>query len=212
MIQLPARRKFLWLASAVALSPALRRNAFADGPVGSVAGVQGPCVVERQGRAVPIKAGDAVAVGDAIATQTDGRVKLAMSDKSMISLASGARVVIAAYQVDASGQRQEAKLSLAQGLVRVVVGPSDRPAGFEVSTPVGTAVAHSTDWFIEALPGSAQVGVLSGSVSLISGATGRSVTIPSRWGARLEAGRDPVLARVWGPSEFQAVMSRTDIR
>jgi hypothetical protein len=37
------------------------------------------------------------------------------------------------------------------------------------------------------------------------------VTIPSRWGARLEAGRDPVPARVWAPEEFQAVISRTDV-
>jgi len=210
MTRMLARREFLWLAGAAALWPMLRRIAFAAGPIGSVAAVQGPCVIERQGRSMPLKAGDAVAVGDAISAQADGRVKLAMSDKSVVSLASGTRVTLAAYQVDAGGQRQEAKLSLAQGLLRVVVAPADRPAGFEVSTPVGTAVAHSTD--IEALPGSAQVGVLSGSVSLTSGATGRSVTIPSRWGARLEAGRDPVLARVWGPSEFQAVTSRTDVR
>jgi hypothetical protein len=212
MTRMPTRREFLWAAGAMALLPAVRRVAFAAGPIGSVAAVQGPCVIERQGRSMPLKMGDAVAVGDAIAAQADGRVKLAMSDKSAVSLASATRVTLAAYEVDAAGQRQQARLALAQGLLRVVVAPANGPAGFEVSTSVGTAVAHSTDWFIEALPGSAQVGVLSGSVSLTSGATGRSVTIPGRWGARLEAGRDPVMARVWGPSEFQGVISRTDVR
>jgi hypothetical protein len=70
---------------------------------------------------------------------------------------------------------------------------------------------RSTDWFIEAKAGSAQVGVLTGSVVLSSAATGRAVTIPARWGARLEAGRDPVEARVWAPEEFQAVISRTSL-
>jgi hypothetical protein len=56
-----------------------------------------------------------------------------------------------------------------------------------------------------------QVGVLTGSVSMRSAATGRGETIPARWGARLEAGRDPVPARLWSPAEFQAVISRTDV-
>ena len=56
-----------------------------------------------------------------------------------------------------------------------------------------------------------RVGVLTGEVSLSSKATGRSVAIPAHWGARLEAGRDPVMARVWTPQEFQAVINRTDV-
>jgi hypothetical protein len=42
-------------------------------------------------------------------------------------------------------------------------------------------------------------------------ATGRSVTIPARWGARLEAGLDPVPARLWSAVEFADVIARTDV-
>ena len=35
--------------------------------------------------------------------------------------------------------------------------------------------------------------------------------IPARWGARLEAGRDPVPPRVWSQAEFDAVIARTDV-
>jgi hypothetical protein len=120
-------------------------------------------------------------------------------------------LTLAAYQTDAGGQRQNVQLSLGAGLLRAVVAQVDHPSNFEVLTAVGTAAVRSTDWFIEAKPGSAQVGVLTGSVSLTSTATRRAVTIPSRWGARLEAGRDPVPARVWSPQEFEAVISRTDV-
>jgi hypothetical protein len=57
-----------------------------------------------------------------------------------------------------------------------------------------------------------QVGVLSGSVEMTSTATKRHETIPARWGARLEAGRDPVPPRVWSEAEFDAVIARTDVK
>jgi hypothetical protein len=133
-----------------------------------------------------------------------------MNDGSVVSVGFGSRMTVASYQTDAGGQRQNAQLALAQGLLRAVVAPMDHPASFEVSTAAGTAAVRSTDWFIEIQPNATQVGVLTGTVSLTSAATGHSVTIPTRWGARLEAGRDPVLARTWTPAEFQAVISRTD--
>jgi hypothetical protein len=69
-----------------------------------------------------------------------------------------------------------------------------------------------TDWFIEVQLEAVRVGVLEGSVSLTSRATGRSVSIPLRWGARLVAGLDPVAPRVWSAAEFADVIARTNVR
>jgi hypothetical protein len=205
------RRTLLILAAALTLLALPHRLALADTVAGNVVGIHGQCAAERQGQATPLKMGDAVDVSDTITVPADGKLKLRMSDGSVISLAPGTRMTIATYQTDPSGQRQNAQLSLAQGLLRSVVSPVDHPAQFEVSTAVGTAAVRSTDWFIEVQPAAAQVGVLTGAVSLTSRATGHAVTIPGRWGARLEAGRDPVPARVWAAEEFQAVISRTDV-
>ena len=71
---------------------------------------------------------------------------------------------------------------------------------------------RSTDWFIEAKPGSTQVGVLEGRVSRKSVATGQEIVIPGRWGARVEAGRDPVPARVWTEAEFADFIQRTSLQ
>ncbi len=95
--------------------------------------------------------------------------------------------------------------------MRAVVASVSQPARFEVSTAIGVAAVRSTDLFVRALPGSIQVGVLKGTVSLDSRATNRSVTIPARWGARVEAGMDPVPARVWTPEEFDDVIQRTTL-
>ena len=205
------RRELLNLACALAALAFSHQTALADAAAGSVVAVHGQCVVEKPGRSTPLKLGDPITVADSLVVPADGKLKLRMSDGSVISLASGTRMTVAAYQTDGGGQRQNVELSLAQGLLRAVVAPVDHPAKFEVSTAVGTAAVRSTDWFIEIQPTATQVGVLTGTVSLTSAATGRSVTIPTRWGARLEAGRDPTMARVWAPAEFQAVITRTDV-
>ena len=70
---------------------------------------------------------------------------------------------------------------------------------------------RSTDWFIEAKPGSTQVGVLEDRVSLKSAATGEEIVIPARWGGRVETGRDPVPARVWTEAEFADFIGRTNL-
>jgi hypothetical protein len=178
---------------------------------GAVIGVSGDCFVESGGARVALRLGQPVQIGDILEVGASGRLRLRMTDGSVISVASGSRMIIRAYAVDATGRLQDAGLSLGQGLLRAVVAPVTAPARFEVETAVGTAAVRSTDWFVEALPDSMQVGVLSGTVAMSSGATGASVTIPARWGGRLEAGLDPVPPRVWSQAEFDEVIARTEV-
>ena len=181
-------------------------------PAGTVVGLSGASVVESGSARGAVKLGQPVQVGDTVEVPADGKLKLRMADGSVISVAAGTRLTIAAYGVDAAGQRQEARLSLAQGLLRAVVAPVERPASFEVNTAVGAAAVRSTDWFVEVLPNAMQVGVLNGSVEMISATTKRRELIPARWGARMEAGRDPVPPRVWSPVEVTAFIARTDVK
>jgi len=180
-------------------------------PAGSVVGMLGSCFVESGGQRTALQLGAAVQVGDTVDVPGDGKLKIRMADGSVVSVAAGSRLTVTAVGVDASGQRQDVKLALAQGVVRAVVAPTAQPAKFEIDTAVGTAAVRSTDWFVLAPAGSMQVGVLTGSVDMTSTATGRSVVIPAGWGARLEYGRDPVPPRRWNPSEFTAVINRTNV-
>jgi len=171
---------------------------------GTVVAVSGPCTAG--GRA--LKRGDAVQVGDAVDVPAGGKLKLQMADGSVISVAPGTSVTVARYNVGGAGR--DAKLSLAQGLLRAVVAPVAGPSTFEVSTAVGTASMRSADCFIDAQAGSALVGVWAGTVDLTSAATGRTVLIPAHWGTRLAAGRDPEPPRVWAEVQFDAFGRRTD--
>jgi hypothetical protein len=201
--------RLMWLIAAwLALTECAAASAV---PAGSIVGLFGACFIEAGGARLPARLGANVAVGDHVDVPAGGKLKLRMADGSIISVASGSQLTVAAYVVDSAGQRQNAQLGLAQGLIRAVVAPVSHPARFEVKTAVGTAAVRSTDWFVLASPSAMQVGVLAGSVEMTSAANGNGETIPARWGARLEAGHDPVPPRIWSRAEFASVIARTSM-
>jgi hypothetical protein len=177
---------------------------------GTVVAVGGQCFVQTDGKRIPLKAGDTVHVTDVLDVPASAKLKLRMTDGSIVSLASDSQLTISAYTIDADGKRREVALSLTQGLLRAVVAAVDRPSTFEIKTAVGAAGARSTDWFVEAQPGLTVVGVLSGSVALTSNSTGHEVVIPAGSGASVAAGQDPTAPRAWRRAEFNALVVRTE--
>jgi hypothetical protein len=177
----------------------------ARAPAGHVVGIRGLCTVARHA----VHQGDAVRLSDTITVPPDGAMKLEMADQSVISIAPGSSLTVMQYRTN--GSARDARLDLAQGLLRLMVPPLAGASTYAVSTSVGTAAMHSNggDWFVAVQAGSAQVGVLHGSVTLTSAATTRSVMLPSHWGTRLEAGMNPVMPRVWGQVEFDGFIRRT---
>ncbi len=182
----------------------------AAGPAGSVVGLVGACIVESGGNRKPLALGQAVQVGDTVEVPTDGKLRLRMSDGSMISAAPGTRVTITTYTTDTKGQREDAQLGLTQGLLRAVVTPvTGSPARFEVDTALGTAAVRSTDWFVEAAGTSMDVAVLTGSIEFASTASKHSVTVAAGRGSRIDGSQDPTAPRVWRSDEFDALIVRT---
>ncbi len=179
-------------------------------PAGEVLAMGGQCFREADGQRAPLKIGEPVSVGDTVEVPQGAKLKLRMADGTIIAAAAGTRLTIEDYALGGETKR-DAKVELAAGLIRAVVASVGEPQKFEVDTATGVAAVRSTDWFIEARGQSTQVGVLDGVVTLASAATQRSVRIPARWGARVEAGRDPVPPRVWASSEFDAMIARTDV-
>jgi hypothetical protein len=192
----------------VILSVMLLADAAPATPAGAVVVASGLCTDNGN----VLKSGDAVQISDTVDVPTGGNLKLQMVDGSVISVAPDSSMTVASYNIGASGRY--VKLSLTQGLLRAHVTSSIGPSTFEVSTAGGTAsvASDSADWFIKAQTGSAQVGVLTGTVDLTSTVTEQAVSIPARWGTRLESGLDPVLPRVWTQREFTGVIRLTDVQ
>jgi len=206
------RPRTVTLAIAAMLAFLPLRASSAAGQAGEVLAESGQCFVETGGQRAALKLGDPVRVGDSIEVPEGARLKLRMSDGSVISAASGSKMTISSYEVDSAAQRRDAKLALASGLLRAVVSSVSQTSHFEVDTATGVAAVRSTDWFIEAFAKATQVGVLSGVVSLSGIGSTRAEDVPARWGARVEAGLAPVPPRVWTQAEFESVIGRTDVK
>ena len=189
------------------LGPVFWTGAAAAIPAGTVLAVSGPCI--DHGRV--LKRGDAVRANDTLTVPTGSHLQLRMADGSVISVAPGSSLTVARYNIGGTGRY--VRLLLPKGLLRVHVPPVGGPSAFVVATAAGTASVRSgsADWFIQAQAGSAQVGVLAGTVDLTSAVTGQSVSIPSHWGTRNEAGLDPVLPRRWARREFNRVIRLTSV-
>jgi hypothetical protein len=206
------RKPYAIAALGVVLTFVGARGAAAEGPqAGAVLAMYGQCFGQTDGRGTALSLGDPVYVAETVDVAAGAKLRLRMNDGSIISVASGSRLTITNYRAGAGGEGRDAILSLGAGLLRAVVSPVSGSPHFEVDTATGVAAVRSTDWFIEAQPGSTQVGVLEGRVSLKSAATGREIVIPGHWGARVEAGRDPVPARVWTEAEFADFIRRTSL-
>jgi hypothetical protein len=178
---------------------------------GTVVALSGQCFAEAGVERRALSMGDPIYLGETVDVSAGAKLQLRMADGSSISLASGSQLKINNFGIDTVGQKRDARLTLPTGLLRAIVSPLSELSIFEVDCPAGTAEVRSTDWFMEAQPGSMRVGVLAGRVVMTSLATGRRVTIPTRWGAHLEAGLDPVPARLWSSEEFAEVIARTDV-
>jgi hypothetical protein len=180
--------------------------AHAANAVGMVVDTSGPCKTQVGS----LRPGGAVNVGDAIDVPLGARLKLRMTDRSVVSFGSGTRLAVASYETGATSRH--VILVISQGLLRLTVPEIAGESSFEVATPAGSARMRSSsgDWFIDFEAGVVQVATLSGNVTLTGTATKRSVSIPTRWGTRLQAGFDPMLPRTWGQVEFDGFFRRTE--
>ena len=98
---------------------------------------------------------------DIVKTESGGRVRIALSDGSILNIGSGSQLQILQY--DAS--KQQTKLQLLSGrLLADVVHIAKRKGKFEVRTPVATAGVVGTRFGVQANPDSADVLCREGAV------------------------------------------------
>jgi hypothetical protein len=72
-------------------------SARAADSAGNVVAIAGDCFVEVEGKRTPLKMSDEVHVADTVDVPANAKLKLRMSDGSIVSVASGSQMTIAAY-------------------------------------------------------------------------------------------------------------------
>lgn len=190
----------------------LSATAAAAAGAGSVVGLAGSCFLDSGGNRRALTLGMEVAVGDTVEASQTGKLRLRMVDGSIVAVAPGTRLTITAYAVAQGGRRENATLSLTQGLLRAIVAPANRPASFEVETAISAAAARSTDWLVEATAARDRVVVLKGSVAVTGKTTGHSIVVAARHETSIVAGQDPQPPRPATRADVARLLARVEFQ
>jgi hypothetical protein len=147
-------------------------------PVGVFTKVEGVVDVlhPAAAKAAAVKAGDAVAMGDAIRTKRNSRAEIQFKDETVIQLAPETRITIDEYSFGGGAERERGLLSLVRGKVRAIVSKlrasvmpvGDTASGFTIKTPTAIAGVKGTDFIIYYERGFSGVLFLEGSGFVMS--------------------------------------------
>lgn len=193
--------------------------------VGTVVGLRGDVVIERQGQRIEALLHVPVEVGDRILTGNPGRVKLRFADGSVVIVGDDSQFAVSGLEVDAHGRRRDGRFVLDVGLISQTVAPGAH-GSWRVSTPTAVTSVRGTAFVVEVdREGVTDVGILSGEVvvqpfdpsrrtrALPGIFGGNAVVLKRAAGAtRCEAGQTSCASvSTWDAGRLRDIESRLDL-
>lgn len=169
--------------------------------IGRVTAIEGQATILRQGRfaAEPLTLQKPVFPEDIIETGATSKVRITLTDTTVISLGEQSRLELRQFLYDARQQTRTARLSVLRGFFRAIINKLVAQSTFDVITPTAVAAIRGTDLMGEVTAESTSIVVLEGAVTIsnvrtlfrglatLTPGTGTTVTIdqapstPTRW-------------------------------
>ena len=140
----------------------------AEEAAGKITRVQGKVNVSRGGQPRQAVVGMRVNPGDMIQTESDGRVKILMSDNTILSLGSKSQFRIRNYRHDTRTRQTTADYSLVYGRGRAMVPKGMGIKDMRFSTPSAVAGVRGTELIFEYDPstGKTTITAVDGTVTI----------------------------------------------
>lgn len=156
-------------ANATAAAPAAAGSpgSAAASRVGEVVFAVGAPMRVLAGGTEPVRRGSTVGVGDVLITGAGDHVHVRFVDGAFVSVRPGSRLVLEAYQFDATAPAQSrVKFDLQTGVARSITGRAGESAKdrFRLNTPVAAIGIRGTDFSVLADAQESRVAVHSGAV------------------------------------------------
>lgn len=179
--------------------------------IGFVAAVFGDARLERQGAPVSIQVGSEIQPADCIITGPKGRVKVLLSDDSILALGSRSELCIDEHRFDPRSAERKTRARLGQGVVRALVHKTIQKelADFEIKAGNTVAGVRGTEFVLESDGNDSRLSTLSGEVEF-STADGRRVMVAAGQGSRIGSGAEALAAFSLGASDVERVRRETD--
>jgi hypothetical protein len=150
----------------LSLLPAAAAHAQQPKSIGQVTALEGKVTVLRQGKFAPepVTLQKPVFQEDIIETDRASKVRLTLSDATVISLGEQSRFELKEFSHDARQQTRLSRLAIAWGFFRAILKEMTSPSSVEVITPTAIAAIRGTDLMGEVTADSTAIVVLEGTV------------------------------------------------
>ncbi|MBN2496887.1 MAG: FecR domain-containing protein [Deltaproteobacteria bacterium] len=197
--------------SLASIGPA--RGAEPQQPVGFVALVRAPAQIARGEQAIDCRIGDPVLQGDVLQTGKRGRLKVLLSDDSVIALGSRSRLAVSSHLFAPGSGRRSTRLDLLGGRVRALVhrAVAGEKADFELRCGTAIAGVRGTEFALLAdEPDALRLVAFSGEVAWRGAGGGKALRVAAGYGSRVGADGRIEPSRALAAAELQAIRRSTD--
>ncbi|MET0682389.1 MAG: FecR family protein [Casimicrobiaceae bacterium] len=180
----------------------------ADAVIGSVLAVRGSVFADSGAGSQALTTNAPLHRGDTVVSSA-GKVKIALHDGSIISVAENTRLRLADHENTPGSVK--ARIKLISGALRLFVARITPTGTFEIETETAIAAVRGTDWVIEATPERTAVAVLRGVVAVTGRAAQAPATVMLRspgHGTDVRVGSAPTPAKPWGASRLADLLAR----
>jgi hypothetical protein len=184
--------------------------------IGRVTAVEGQAKVLRQGQfaAEPLVLQKPVFQEDIIETEVASKVRITLTDATVISLGEQTRLELKQFLYDTRQQTHIVRLFISSGVFRATVKKLIPQSIFEAITPTAVAAIRGTDFMGEVTAISTAIVVLEGVVvtsnvrplfrGIATLTTGTGITVP--------ADQPPGTPTQWSQSRIEALFKATTIQ
>ena len=184
--------------------------------IGRVTALEGKVTVLHQGRfaSEPLTLQMPVFQEDIIETERASKVRITLTDATVISLAEQSRLELRQFSHDAPQQTRAGRFAISLGVFRAILKEMIPPSAFEVITPTAVAGIRGTDLMGEVAPGSTAIVVLEGTIVVSNvrpGITG-SATLTPGMGTTVRSDEPPSTPTRWSESRVETLRRATTIQ
>jgi hypothetical protein len=200
----------------LSLLPCAAADAQQPKSIGQVTALEGKVTVLRQGKFAPepLILRKPLFQEDIIETERASKVRITLSDATVISLGEQSRLELKQFSHDARQQTRSGRLAIALGFFRAILKDMTSSSSVEVITPTAVAAIRGTDLMGEVTADSAAIVVLEGTVAVSNVrpmVRGLSTLTPGM-GTTVKADEPPSTPTRWSESRIEGLRRATALQ
>ena len=198
------------------LIPSAAAHAQQPKSIGHVTALEGKVTVLRQGKFAPepLTLQKAVFQEDIIETDRASKVRMTLSDATVISLGEQTRFEFKQFSHEAWQQTRSSRLAIAWGLFRAILKEMTSPSTVDVITPTAVAAIRGTDLMGEVIADSTAIVVLEGTVAVsnVRPMVLGVATLTAGMGTTVKGVEPPSTPTRWSESRIEGLRRATSLQ